>query len=116
MRHNRAELEAALEAEAKQAIREYLDWAESSQAPSLTQIEDQVLKLRKRLGERMAQVVIDAQDAVRPLPGPACPECGREMHYKDEKGNTVESRVGTLGLKRGYYYCETCRGGLFPPG
>jgi hypothetical protein len=116
MRHNRAELEAALEAEAKQAIREYLDWAESSQAPTLTQIEDQVLKLRKRLGERMAQVVIDAQDAVRPLPGPACSECGREMHYKDEKGNTVESRVGTLGLKRGYYYCETCRGGLFPPG
>ena len=116
MRRNRAELEAALEAEAKQAIREYLDWAESAAAPTLTEIEDVVLKLRKRLGERMAQAVIDAQDTVRPVPGPACPECGGEMHYKDQKGNTVESRVGSLGLKRGYYYCEACRRGLFPPG
>jgi uncharacterized protein with PIN domain len=116
VRHSRAELEAALEGEAKQAIREYLDWAESAAAPSLTEIEDVVLKLRKRLGERMAQAVIDAQEAVQPVPGPACPECGREMHYKDKKGNTVESRVGTLGLQRGYYYCETCRSGIFPPG
>ena len=68
MRRSRAELETVLEAEAKQAIREYLDWAESSETPSLTQIEDVVLKLRKRLGERMAQVVIDAQNAVRPIP------------------------------------------------
>jgi hypothetical protein len=116
MRRNRAELEAVLEAEAKQAIREYLDWAESAAAPNLTEIEDVVLKLRKRLGERMAQVVIDAQDAVRPVPGPVCPKCQDEMHYKDEKGNTVESRVGNLGLKRGYYYCEACRSGIFPPG
>ena len=111
MRHSRAELESALEAEAKQAIREYLDWAESTAAPTVTEIEETVLKLRKRL----AQAVMDAQDAVRPVPGPACPACGREMHYKDEKGNTVESRVGALALKRGYYYCEACRSGLFSP-
>ena len=116
MRYSRAELEATLEAEAKQAIREYLDWAESTAAPTLTEIEEAVLTLRKRLGERLAQAVIEAQGAVRPVPGPACPECGREMHYKDEKGNTVESRVGRLALKRGYYYCEACRSGLFPPG
>jgi len=36
------------------------------------------------------------------------------MHYKDQKPNTVESRVGKLPLTRGYYYCETCRAGLFP--
>lgn len=116
MRHTRAELEAVLEGEAKQAIREYLDWAESAAAPTLTEIEDVVLKLRQRLGARMAQAVIDAQDAVRPVPGPGCAECGREMHYKDQKGNTVESRVGSLGLERGYYYCEACGSGLFPPG
>ena len=116
MRHSRAELEAALEAEAKHAIREYLDWAESTAAPTLTEIEEAVLTLRKRLGERLAQAVMDAQDAVRPVPGPACPACGREMHYKDEKGNTIESRIGTLALKRDDYYCEACRSRLFPPG
>ena len=45
MRHSRAELEATLEAEAKQAIREYLDWAESTAAPTLTEIEEAVLTL-----------------------------------------------------------------------
>ena len=61
MRYSRAELEATLEAEAKQAIREYLDWAESTAAPTLTEIEEAVLTLRKRLGERLAQAVIEAQ-------------------------------------------------------
>ncbi len=36
--------------------------------------------------------------------------------YKAQKDNTVESRVGTLPLELGYYYCQTCRTGLFPPG
>jgi uncharacterized protein with PIN domain len=72
--------------------------------------------LRKRLGEQMAQAVIASQASLRPAPGPKCPRCGQEMHYKDQKANTVESRLGTLPLERGYYYCETCRQGIFPPG
>jgi hypothetical protein len=43
---------------------------------------------------KLADEVLDEQDAIRPVPGPQCPTCGREMHYKDMKPNTVESRVG----------------------
>ncbi len=64
----------------------------------------------------MALTLIEAQANAHPVPGPSCPTCGREMHYKDVKGEVMESRVGTLPLKRNYYYCETCRCGLFPPG
>ena len=116
MRHSRTELKAALQAEAELAIDELLNWAEGQSAPTLTEIEEVILKLRQRLSVQMAQAVIDAQDAVRPVPGPRCPTCQGEMHYKDRKGNTVESRVGPLGLQRGYYYCAHCRRGLFPPG
>ena len=62
----------------------------------------------------MAVAVIESQEATRPVPSPRCPTCQVEMHYKDMKENTIESRAGQLTLNRGYYYCETCRTGLFP--
>lgn len=116
MRRTRAEVKADLTELADEVMAELLDWTEETAAPTLTQIEDIVLKLRQRLSERMAQAVLEAQEATRPVPGPPCPRCGQEMHYKDSKRNTVESRVGPLPMERGYYYCATCRAGLFPPG
>lgn len=116
MKRTRTELKSELQTEAEQLIDELLDWADDADAPTLTEIEEVILKLRQHLGERMAKVVLDEQEATRPVPGPACPACGREMHYKAMKGNRVESRVGNLQLQRGYYYCERCREGLFPPG
>lgn len=116
MTETRADLKAELMTEAEVLIDELVEWTADTAAPTLTQIEDIVLKLRQRLSERMALGVIGAQAAVRPVPGPSCPTCGREMHYKDRKANIVESRVGPLPLERGYYYCATCQSGLFPPG
>jgi hypothetical protein len=116
MNDTRAELKAELMTEAEGLIDELVAWTADTPAPTLTQIEDIVLKLRQRLSERMALAVIETQAAVRPVPGPSCPTCGHEMHYKDRKANTVESRVGCLPLERGYYYCQPCKSGLFPPG
>ena len=116
MKKSRAELKEALMRRAEVAIDELLEFGEQTAEPTLTQIEDVVLKLRKQLSEQMALALIQAQANTRPVPGPRCPTCQREMHYKDMKGDTVESRVGVLPVERGYYYCETCRGGLFPPG
>ena len=116
MKPSRAELKAALMRQAELAIEELLDFDEETVEPTLTQIEDAVLKLREEISEQAALMLIEAQPHTHPVPGPRCPSCGQEMHYKDIKGETVESRVGTLPLKRSYYYCETCRRGLFPPG
>jgi uncharacterized protein with PIN domain len=112
----RAELRAKLLAEAERSIDELLDWTDQTPRPNLTQIENAVLKLRKHLGEQAAQVVIETQETYHPVPGPLCPTCQREMHYKGQKAETVESRVGQLQVSRGYYYCETCHQSLFPPG
>ena len=116
MKRTSEQLKAELMAEAEAAIDELLGWHEDAAAPTLTQIEEVVLKLRGRLGERLTEVVVEDQEAVRPVPGPACKTCGREMHYKGMKEVTVEGRTGSAKLERGYYYCGRCKSGLFPPG
>jgi hypothetical protein len=116
MNKSRADLKAKLMAEAERAIDELLDWHVSTARPNLEQVEEKVLRLRQRLSEQMSQTVIEAQAAVRPVPGPECEQCGAEMRYKGQKGLQVSSWVGELQLDRGYYYCEACRIGLFPPG
>jgi len=109
-------IKAELMKKAEAVIDELLDWHEETNQPNLTEVEGKVLELRQRLSEQMAITVIENQAAVRPVPGPGCAGCGAEMRYKDMKDKMVLSWVGELKLKRGYYYCDQCRTGLFPPG
>lgn len=116
MKGAREQLKAELMAQMEEEIDRLLDWHEGAEAPTLAEIEDKVLELRKRMGERMTGQVIMEQAAVRPVPGPACPECGREMHYKGMKAVRVRGRTGEMEVERAYYHCERCRQGFFPPG
>ena len=116
MKRTRDQLKARLLAEAEEVIDEVLDWHEGTEAPTFTQIEDVILKLRKRFGERITGVVAEDQEGVRPVPGPDCPTCAREMHYKGMKKTTVRGPIGDVEIERAYYYCDRCRSGLFPPG
>jgi uncharacterized protein with PIN domain len=116
MKRTRVEMKADLMRQAEVLVEELLDWNEQTDEPTLTQIEEVILRLRQRLSEQMGLAVIESQEVTRPVSSPRCPTCQGEMHYKDMKDNTVESRIGHLALTRGYYYCETCHTGLFPPG
>lgn len=116
MKKSREEKRAALEAKAKELVDELMEWSEETERPNLTQIEDEILKLREVLSKKMLEAVIEDQESRRPVPGPKCPKCGKEMHYKGEKKRAVTSRVGEAQLERGYYYCSACQESLFPPG
>jgi len=116
MKSTRNAKQAELMAAAKGAIDELLDWDGQAEAPTLTQIEEVILKLRKQLGQRMAEVVLEGQETRNPVPGPECATCQEEMGYKGMKETGVESWLGLLDLERGYYYCNHCREGFYPPG
>ena len=116
MKHTRKQKKERLMAEAQSMIEEFVDWEEHTNKPNLTQIEDVVLRLRERLGQRMAEVAIADQEATQPVEAPRCPECGAAMRYKGQKETRVGSRVAELRLDRAHYYCARCQSGLFPPG
>ncbi len=116
MKRTREERRAALEAKAKELIDELMQWSEETDRPNLTQIEDEILKLRQVMSESMLETVIEDQESQQPVPGPKCRKCGEEMQYKGGKRRQVTSRVGENQLERGHYYCSHCKESLFPPG
>lgn len=120
MRRSRAqrapELKAELQEEMSALIEEYLTWHEGTERPTLTDIEEEVLKLRERMSARLVEVATEEQETNQPAETPRCPECGEVMRDKGKKATSVESRVGEVRMQRGYYYCSHCRRGFFPPG
>ena len=70
---SRREQKAKMMKQAEEEIEKWLDWMEEAEAPDLSSIEEIVLKLRKRIGERMTEEVIENQESVRLVPGPVCP-------------------------------------------
>lgn len=116
MKLTRAQKEAQLRKAADEMVKALLAWDEENSAPNLTQIEDEILALRRRMGEEMLAVVLAGQEASQPAEIPKCPHCGAEMHNKGRKEKAVESRVGGFEIERGYYYCACCKSGIFPPG
>ena len=112
---SRAEQKAELMQIAEEQIDRLLEWSEKTEAPDMGAIEKKVLQIRKVLGEQMAEAVVNNQEAVHPVPGPLCEHCGREMHYKGKKRKEISSWAGEIQLERGYYYCDHCKSGLFPP-
>jgi hypothetical protein len=116
MNKSRAETKVELMQQAEAIIDELLDWQVDNEQPSFSQVEAKVLELREKLSVHMTRVTLEGQAAVRPVPGPRCPGCQREMRYKDMKDNTISSWVGQILIRRAYYYCAPCQRGLFPPG
>jgi hypothetical protein len=72
MPRSQEERRARLMEKAGRLIEEHLDWADSTPRPTLTQIEEKVLELRRELGQMLARDVIQEQEAKQPAVGPVC--------------------------------------------
>ncbi len=116
MEQTRAQKKAELQKAAEALIEQLLDWDEATKRPNLTQIEDEVLAIRQEFSQALTAVVVESQGAQQPALEEQCPTCGGALRYKGQKRKKVETRVGTVEIQRGYYYCPQCKKGVFPPG
>lgn len=112
----RTERRLAIEEVAAEIIEEVGAWSEAHPGAKWDELEKEVLKARKQFGERLMQTMVRDREEVRPVPGPKCSKCGKEMHYKGQKKRHVGSSIGETEIERGHYYCSECKTSVFPPG
>jgi hypothetical protein len=111
------ELKARMKAKADEAIERLLAEKKSPDEISLSDIERAVQQVGEAIQAELTAGLVEQVSRREPaVPGPACPQCGQEMHYKGMKPKHVVTETGEVTVERAYYYCETCRTGLFPPG
>ena len=111
----KAEMLREAEAQMAELLEEAATWQGEHPQATWDELELEVLQLRQRFGAQLARVLAKQRAEVQPVPGPHCPECGQEMHYKGQKERQLVSMLGAVPLSRGYYYCSACQRSVFPP-
>lgn len=91
-------------------------WQAVHPRATLEETEEALLQLRAEFSQELARVLLEHREAAAPVPGPRCPQCGKEMQYKGAKLLHPPTTLGDLAFERGYYYCSECDQGIFPPG
>jgi DNA repair exonuclease SbcCD ATPase subunit len=116
MKRTREQIKAEWMKKAEQEIDRLLDWEEKVDKPTLTQFENQVLTRRKALSEAMLDSAMAGQETHQLAESVKCPKCGQPTENKGLHTKEVETRAGTLRLRRQYHYCAHCHVGFFPLG
>jgi hypothetical protein len=100
----------------EQMYEELYAWREVHPEASFDEIARQVTPRRQALmGELLAQLACQHGNGVE-VKGLVCEGCGARLEYKGTPRRLVEHWEGETQLKRAYYYCPHCEGGVFPPG
>jgi hypothetical protein len=116
MKRTQAQIKAEMLKRFEQEIDELLNWREGSEPPTLSQMEEELLKRRKAISQAMIEGLLSGEENQGPVEAPACPQCHVAMENKGKREKVVETRLGTLRMEREYYVCPQCGEGFFPPG
>jgi hypothetical protein len=83
--------------------------------PTLEELTQAVLALRQELTQAVTEGLVEqAHRAALEQRTARCPQCGRTLSARSSQERTVETLVGTLRLRRPYFYCECCQLGTTP--
>src|SRR5712692_10807879 len=82
---------------------------------TLSEVTATVWDLRQQLtGGITETIVAHAHAGERQRQQASCPRCARVLKVQEQVWRTVETMVGPVELERPYFYCRSCRVGLYP--
>jgi uncharacterized protein with PIN domain len=114
MLEEKEKLKARLMVEAEEAISRMVAEAADKGRLTITDIERLARKTGEQVMEKVTQALVDEESQEQE--NNLCPQCGEKMHRKGLKGRDLITETGEIRVERGYYYCKSCRTGIFPPG
>lgn len=115
MKKTREQLKADLLKRIEAKLDEVVEWAEAHPKANLTEIETYLLEVDEAIRETLTGEVMSHKESRQEIEAPRCAECGGQTRYKGMKRKTVVTRLGEVAIKRGYYWCQRCERGVFPP-
>ena len=104
------------QAQAKEIYEELYEWRERHPEASFDEIARQVTPRRQELmGGLISQLAVQ-HGRGEVVEGLTCEQCGQALVYKGQPRRGVAHLEGEAHLRRAYYHCSHCKGGIFPPG
>ena len=113
MADNDERLKAQMMAQVEATVERLLAERAKKGQLDLSDIEHLVREAGERVMQELTSGLVDAEADTEKRA--ECPECGQRLLYKGKRGRDLVTQTGEAHLKRGYYYCPTCRKGIFPP-
>ncbi len=110
---------AALKARMMREMEALIDQMLAAKKPADEIMLSEMERAAITMGNQFREVVIEAlatHGQTQSGAIPRCPTCGERTTFKGYRQRQLETAAGAVTLKRAYYYCATCRQGIFPPG
>ncbi len=102
MKRTRTQIKAEMMKRFEEEIDELLNWREGSEPPTLSQMEEELLKRRKEISQAMIEGLLSDEENQGPV---KAPECHMAMENKGKREKVVETRLDTLCMEGEYYVC-----------
>jgi Uncharacterised protein family (UPF0236) len=83
--------------------------------PTLAQVTETMWNRRQELTGALTETIVEHAhrgEAMRQQT--RCPQCDRFLKARAPVSRTVETMVGAVQIERPYFYCRTCRCGVYP--
>lgn len=116
--YQQAKQREEIRAQLHKKIDEWIDKVDAGMKepkPTLEQITGEVFKLRQELTAAVTKALIAGRyQPEQERQYYQCPGCGRTLRERGKPGRSVETMVGTIEIRRPYYYCEKCRESYYP--